>query len=67
MTTSDAFALPPGTELGVPFGPLLLWPGPYTRPQWVIGRWTGEQWCDEDDVLFTPTAWAALPPIPTLT
>jgi hypothetical protein len=30
--------LPPGAKLGKPFGPLLLWPGPYARPQWVIGR-----------------------------
>ncbi|HVX76507.1 MAG TPA: hypothetical protein VHB49_10285, partial [Bradyrhizobium sp.] len=49
-------------RLGEPFGPLLLWPGPHARPQWVIGRWTGEQWCDDYDTLFTPIAWAPLPP-----
>lgn len=54
--------LPLGVYPGSPYGPLLLWPGADERPRWVIGRWTGEQWCDEDGQVFTPTAWSSLPP-----
>jgi hypothetical protein len=47
---------------GQPFGPCLIWPGPPRYPPaWVIGRWNGDEWCDEDGWLCYPDYWSPLP------
>jgi len=43
------------------FGPCLLWPTATGEERWVIGRWNGEEWCDDDCWVFAPTLWAPLP------
>jgi hypothetical protein len=48
-----------------PFGPCLIWPGPARYPpEWVKGRWTGEEWADEDGWLCNPVLWYPLPALP---
>jgi hypothetical protein len=71
MTTLDAFAfagrwdaaaLPPATP-GGSFRSLLLWPS--NGDGWILGRWDGENWCDDEGLIISPPkAWAPLPPVP---
>jgi hypothetical protein len=57
----DTAPIKPGEE----FGPCLPWgPEVANYPQdtcWVIGRWNGEKWCDQEGPVFNPTHWSPLP------
>ncbi len=50
---------------GKEFGPCLLWPSATGDRRWIIGRWTGTEWCDEEGWTFRPLAYALLPDEPT--
>lgn len=54
---------------GVEFGPCLLWaalPGCEGAPRWFVGEWGGENWCDDEGLILSPTDWSPLPPVPAL-
>ena len=31
---------------------------------WVVGRWNGYEWCDEEGLRMAPIAFSPLPPDP---
>lgn len=49
---------------GNAYGPCLLWPSATGTPRWVIGRWYGEGWCDDEGWVYAPKYFAPLPETP---
>jgi len=51
---------------GEGFGPVLLFVRDGRLVGWVVGRWNGYEWCDEEGLTIAPIAFSPLPPDPPI-